>query len=155
MDRSPCKINMWDPLLKKSFRISKWWQQSIKPIEGPFQTRGFFFRGCVPRKVTPRTSDSIRLWRNSQIPSLNPSVIPCSGQVSLGVIQEEVLSTNGQKQQRNGRTLGYKISFWGAENVLGLDSGGDCTKTRWFVTLKQVDFTVRGIYLNKAGCFVF
>lgn len=48
-------------------------------------------------------------------------------QVSLGVIQEEVLSTNGQKQERNGRTLGHKISFWGAENVLGLNSGGDCT----------------------------
>ena len=54
-------------------------------------------------------------------------MIPRSGQVSLGIIQEEVLSTNGQKQQGNGRTLGYKISFWGAENVLGLDIGGDCT----------------------------
>lgn len=30
------------------------------------------------------------------------------------------------KQERNGRTLGHKISFWGAENVLGLNSGGDC-----------------------------
>lgn len=155
MDRSRCKINMWDPLLKNSIRISKWRQQSIKPIEKPFLTRRFFFRGCVPRKVTPRTSDSIRLWWNSQIPSLNPSVIPGSGQVSLGIIQEEVLSINGQKQQGNGRTLGYKVSFWGAENVLGLDTvvivqPCDCAKTHWFVTLKHVDFTVCGIYFNKA-----
>ena len=59
--------------------------------------------------------------------SIRESISESMWQVSPGVIQEELLSTNGQEQERNGRTLGHKISFWGAENVLGLNSGGDCT----------------------------
>jgi len=39
-------------------------------------------------------------------------------------------ATGGGLTEEGGRRVtanGYRISFWGDENILELDSGGDCT----------------------------
>lgn len=59
------------------------------------------------------------------------------------------------RERRRETANGYRISFWGDENILGLDSGDDCaqsseyTKNHWIVYFKRVHFIVYELYLKK------